>query len=850
MAEAAARAVDEQVGLRDPVEPRRQTVSSTIAPLILSPAALLTDQLRQELQHALGSAYSLERELVGGMSRVFVAEETALGRKVVVKVLPPEMAASVNLGRFKREIALAARLQHPHIVPLLTAGEMNGVPYFTMPYVEGESLRARLSRHGELPIAEAMRLLREVSSALAYAHDHGVVHRDIKPDNILLSGGSAMVTDFGVAKAISASSNGDEGGVTSLGVALGTPSYMSPEQASADPTVDHRADIYALGVVAYEALTGQPPFVGRTPQGLLAAHVTENPDPVARRRQNIPAPLAALVMSCLEKRAADRPQSAHDVVHALDAITTPSGGTHPTSATPIPARRRRTPLLATLGVAAAALLALLGWRAVAARRATTANDTPRSIAVLPFDNASGDTASAYFADGLADELTTELGSVPGLSVASYRAARTFKDKQVPLRDVAKALNVTYVLEGTVRREGTTMRLNTRLTDATTGFAMWSRSYDRDVKDALAVQSEVATAIASALRLRMSEGTGGSPQKAPTTVNPAAFDLYLQSAVTSHRGPHWWPEGMALAKRAVGIDPNFAPGWARLARMEAWAPLYGIPGDTFPILARRHAERALALDSTLAAAYEALGAAHWVQYQFDDALAAEQRALSIDPNDIDALITAALMLSFQGRVDSAGAVLEHAVQLDPLRRALWTNLSYVYTADGRPAAGIRAGQRSAAFGANPFAMMNIALAYLVAGKADSARVYSDRVSGEDAHLPSAAGIRIMTLVAAGNDVEATRETDSLVKQMRAGRPVAFDAAIGLAWTQRGDSAMSIIEDLAQHKDPLLMQTSPTCGPELAPLRELARMRKLAETFHARICTTPLPSYVPVARDGRR
>src|SRR5262245_61652019 len=279
----------------------------------------MTSDLRDQLQRALGDAYTLERELGGGgMSRVFVATERALGRQVVVKILPGEMAGQVSVERFKREIALAAKLQHPHIVPLLTAGDAEGLPYFTMPLVEGESLRARLAKHGELPLHDAVRRLREIASGLAYAHERGIVHRDIKPDNVLLSGGSAMVTDFGVAKALSASSNAEAGKATSLGVALGTPAYMAPEQASADPNIDHRADIYAFGILAYEVLTGQTPFVGRTPQILLAAHVTEAPDHVTKRRANIPPALAALVMRCLEKRAADRPQSATDLVHALD----------------------------------------------------------------------------------------------------------------------------------------------------------------------------------------------------------------------------------------------------------------------------------------------------------------------------------------------------------------------------------------------------------------------------------------------------------------------------------------------------------------------------------------------------
>src|SRR5687767_8396015 len=289
------------------------------------------EELREQLQTTLGDSYRLEHELGGGgMSRVFVAEEASLGRKVVIKVLPPEMAAAVSMDRFRREIQLAARLQHPHIVPLLAAGETGGVPYFTMPYVRGESLRARLLKGGELPISETVRILREVASALAYAHENNIVHRDIKPENVLISGGSAVVTDFGVSKALSASSGAGGTSLTSTGVALGTPAYMAPEQATADPHIDHRADIYALGVMAYEMLTGSPPFPGRSPQATLAAHVTEKPDVVTHRRAMVSPLLASLVMSCLEKRPADRPQTAHEVMHQLDALSTPSGGLPPT----------------------------------------------------------------------------------------------------------------------------------------------------------------------------------------------------------------------------------------------------------------------------------------------------------------------------------------------------------------------------------------------------------------------------------------------------------------------------------------------------------------------------------------
>jgi tetratricopeptide (TPR) repeat protein/tRNA A-37 threonylcarbamoyl transferase component Bud32 len=282
--------------------------------------------IRDELQSSLGSTYTLERELGGGgMSRVFVAEETALGRKVVVKVLSPELLAGVNIDRFNREIQLAARLQQAQIVPVLAAGESNGVPYYTMPFVEGESLRAKLTRKEPFTIAEVVSILRDVTRALAYAHEHGVVHRDIKPDNVLLSGGTAVVTDFGIAKALSAAkSAASESSLTQIGMSVGTPTYISPEQAAGDPDVDARSDIYSLGCMAYELLSGHPPFGDRTPQRMLVAHLTEKPTPISELRPDVPPTLASLVMRMLEKEPSARPQSAHDVGVALDAVTTGS----------------------------------------------------------------------------------------------------------------------------------------------------------------------------------------------------------------------------------------------------------------------------------------------------------------------------------------------------------------------------------------------------------------------------------------------------------------------------------------------------------------------------------------------
>ncbi|HEU4721098.1 MAG TPA: serine/threonine-protein kinase, partial [Gemmatimonadaceae bacterium] len=283
--------------------------------------------LRDQLQDTLGATYRITRELGGGgMSRVFLARDEELDRDVVVKVLPPDLVAGVSADRFDREIRLAARLQHPHIVPVLTAGQMNGVPYYTMPFVDGQSLRAKLTGDSWLPMTDTIGILRDVAKALAYAHERGIVHRDIKPDNVLLTGGSAVVTDFGIAKALSAARTDAPGGtLTQIGTSIGTPAYMSPEQAAADPATDHRTDIYSFGCLAYELIAGRPPFTAKSPQKLLAAQMGEMPQPIETLRPDVPPALAQLVMRCLAKEADARPQRALEIARQLETVTSSAG---------------------------------------------------------------------------------------------------------------------------------------------------------------------------------------------------------------------------------------------------------------------------------------------------------------------------------------------------------------------------------------------------------------------------------------------------------------------------------------------------------------------------------------------
>ena len=428
----------------------------------------MTDQLFDHLQSTLGDSYRLERELGGGgMGRVFVAEETTLERKVVVKVLPPEMGRSLSADRFRREIQLAAKLQHPHIVPLLAAGATpDGMLYYTMPYIEGDSLRRRLTRAGELPIPEALRILRQVVDALAHAHARGVVHRDIKPDNVLLSGNHAMVTDFGVSKALSTATGPTS--LTSLGVALGTPAYMAPEQAAADPSTDHRADIYAIGILAYELLAGHPPFQGSSAQQVLAMHATVAPPRIIPLRASVPQPLEDFVLLCLEKHAADRPQTAEEVLQRLESLSTPSYGTTPT---PI---QHTNPVKAGWGFPvgkAVAVGAAVGVIALAALGASwlkngdaPANLVDKRVLFAGFENRSRDASLDPMGVMATDWMARTAANDGGLEIASP------EDPASPTSDAgliakARSENARAVVHGSYYRVGDSVQFQLAILDA-------------------------------------------------------------------------------------------------------------------------------------------------------------------------------------------------------------------------------------------------------------------------------------------------------------------------------------------------------------------------------------------------
>jgi serine/threonine-protein kinase len=649
--------------------------------------------LREQLQATLGDSYTLERELGGGgMSRVFVAHEARLGRRVVVKVLASELTEGMSAERFEREVRLAARLQHPNVVPLLTAGERHGLAYYTMPFVEGESLRVRLAREGRLPVGAAVSVLRDVARALEHAHAHGVVHRDIKPDNILLSGNAAAVADFGIAKALHAARTmggvepaGDDGAptrgvpseaLTRLGTSLGTPAYMAPEQALGDPDVDARADFYSWGVVAYELLAGVTPFAGRTAHRMIAAHISERPAPLGERVASLPPALAALVMRCLEKDPVRRPQSAAELLAALDATRAPSG--EQSLATATSARR----WVGTTAALALVLIAALAAVTVYRNRRTSA--VRPVLAVLPFENV-GPAADAYFADGLTEEVRTRLAGISGLIVIGGTSARQYKGSTKSAREIARELGATHLLTGTIRWERAAtgdgrVRVNPELVRAADAASIWAEPVDGPLGDVFALQARVAERVAAALDVALRARERRVVAARPTT-NVAAYDAYLRGITSITRATVFSAADtrvtIAEFEHAVALDPRFAAAHARLA-MAYWDDASLAGDDTTAAAAqakaRSAAERAWALDSTLVETRIARTGYLSESGDQESAYRLARETAQAAPGNVEVLVSLADFEWATGRYDDALGSYERATTLDPRSALAWGQLA--------------------------------------------------------------------------------------------------------------------------------------------------------------------------------
>jgi eukaryotic-like serine/threonine-protein kinase len=615
-----------------------------------------------------------EKELGrGGMATVYLAQDLRHKRRVALKVLHPDLSHSLGADRFLREIETAAGLTHPHILPLHDSGEAAGFLYYVMPYVEGESLRDRLLRETQLPIDDALRIAREVADALAYAHRQGIVHRDIKPENILLSGGHALVADFGIARAL-----GQFGGerLTQTGMAVGTPAYMSPEQASGSQ-VDGRTDVYALGCVLYEMLAGEPPYTGPTAQAITVKRLTDPVPAVRRLRPMVPATVERTVLSALAPVPADRWAGAHEFAEALADGGAPqqSGGV------------RSSGRMLTLGFAGLVVVLLVGALILLRRpalrpeaggrvepgasRGTQALPDPtrftRSVAVLPLVNVGAEPDQEYFADGMTDELISALGKVPGLRVAARSSAFAFKGREADLQEVSAKLHVATVLEGSVRRAGSSLRLTAQLVNTADGLALWSDTYERQLKDVFQVQEEIASAIAGALRLALGgDSATSSTHRGAGSVE--AHDLYLRGRFFLNRGGEAnLRHSLALFEQAAAKDSTYAPPWAGIAAAWSWlADDYLPPREANP-RAKAAARHAIALDSTLAEAHALLGLVLQF-YDWDHQASGVElrRAIALDPNDATAhWVFGLALLTRPDQLDAGLAALRRAQALDPL-----------------------------------------------------------------------------------------------------------------------------------------------------------------------------------------
>jgi serine/threonine-protein kinase len=654
-----------------------------------------TEQL-ERLRSALASRYRILREIGrGGMATVYLAEDLRHDRRVAVKVLRPDLAAALGPERFLREIQIAALLAHPHILPLHDSGEVDGFVYYVMPYVEGESLRDRLASQHQLPIAEAVRIVQEVADGLGYAHSRGVVHRDIKPENILFMGGHAVIADFGVATAV-----GVAGGarLTGTGLSVGTPLYMSPEQAMGEGDVGGSSDTYSLGCVLYEMLTGDPPFAASSPRAVLARKLSEPAPRLSILRETVSPSLEQTVRQALASVPADRFATVAAFASAVaeaasDTAAQPFAGTARRPNLRNDVRRRVAwPVFLLVGALAVALLGTVRLLRVGDTGPTSqrpvGTDTlrPTTIAVLPFENL-GPPDEEFFAAGMADEITSRLATVSGLGVIPSRAAQRYARTAMTMREIGQELGIDYLLVGSVRWAGAggaprRVRITLELLGTRDERQLWATTYDRVIDDIFEVQSDIAGQVIERLGVTLLEGERSRLGAQPTE-NLEAYTLYL-------KGRHFWNKrteadiqiGLDYFQQAVDLDPGYSLAWVGIADTWIFRGWYSrlAPRETFP-KAKSAALRALEFDSTLAEAHASLAHIH---FEFDhDWGAAEReyrRALELNPRYPIAHHWYGGFLSAMGRHQEALQHAETARVLDPLSLIIqtWMGLRYYFT----------------------------------------------------------------------------------------------------------------------------------------------------------------------------
>jgi len=728
------------------------------------------NSLEQRLGAGLTGRYTLERELgQGGMAIVFLANDLRHDRKVALKVLRPDVSAEIGAERFLREIKMAAGLTHPHILPVYDSGEADGLLFYVMPNMEGRSLRERLEHQRQLPLEEALRITREVAAALDYAHRHHVVHRDIKPENILLHEGAAMVADFGIGKALSGN-----GSITQTGMTLGTPAYMSPEQGSGDADVDGRSDLYSLGCVLYEMLTGEPPFTGPNAQAIIAKRFV-SPIPKVRTTRDIPEVVDEALTRALSRTPVDRFPTAAEFAEALRGTKSPSA------------------------------------------------PKPKAIAVLPLANMSADPENEYFADGMTEEILNALAKVPGLQVASRSSCFAFKGKQVDIRQVGEKLGVASVLEGSVRKIGNRIRITAQLINVENGYHLWSETYDRQLEDVFAIQDEISRAIVEALKLRL---VSDAERVVAPTKNIEAFSLYLKGRFFFNKlSEPGLKKALDFFQLALLQDPAYARAYAGIA--DVWCNLaddWVAPDEAYP-RAKAAAERALQRDPELGEAVTSIGKVLcWHEWNFAGAEEQLHRAVTLSPNYAEAHYVLGTALPLVGRLSEAIEAMRQALALDPLSSAYneWLARFLLYSLDYHGA--IAEAQKTLELDETSLrAPLYIGSAHLAQGNAELALQWYRRAQGLEKSVRSYDAMIVRALAALGRRDEAEAIMQRLDEESRQHYVRAEILAMGYAALADLDRAFDCLERAFQARSAGMIYLH--LDPGYAPLRSDPRFADL-------------------------
>jgi eukaryotic-like serine/threonine-protein kinase len=763
------------------------------------------------LQSALGAPYTLERELGrGGMATVYLARDNKHQRLVAIKVLHPDLSATLGPDRFRREIATAARLQHPHMLGVFDSGETSsGQLWFTMPFIDGETLSARLKREVQLPVEDSLRIVRELAGALDYAHQHGVVHRDIKPENVLLTKqGSALLADFGIAQALE--SGAAATGVptlTATGAAIGTPQYMSPEQASGQRTLDARSDVYAMGAVLYEMLCGEPPFTGATAQAIIAKMLSSEPPSICAVRPTVSRRVDAVLRRALEPVPADRWPSAGDFSRALDeALRAP----HTLPSRTINARR----LAMLVGVLACAGAALLLWRAKNSANPSAVAASTIRLVVLPFEN-EGDSADEYFAEGMTEAVHDKLANVSGIEVIGTASAKRYRGTSKSPKQIGEELGVRYILEGRVRwakAEGTAsrVRVSPELVDVASATDKWAQPFDAPLTDVFQVQSDIAGQVAQSLQIALTAPAEAQLASRPTS-NLLAYDDFLraQVAMETSFSPANNRRAIGLLREAATRDPNFALAWSSLGRAYAQLFYYGQPLPAFADSADEATARGLTLAPASIDAH-ASRALYLTQVRSDYAqgLAEAEKGLVGGPN-APSLAAAATAEEHMGRWDAAAAHATQAVALDPRDPQTIERLVLVLLRMKRAAEAKQVVDRALAIDPQSSALLQLrALAFVADGDIASAHA---AIRGTGATFDSA---RVVEFITQFREGMWTMDSEQLAF-IGTLRPDAFDAdtatwalVLASSYAMRGEKAKQIAyADTARTHFLELLQTAP-------------------------------------------